>query len=302
MTVKLAAKTRALIAAPSAAVRFAAEAAFLILVALGAGLAQLRPLAIAVVMLVAWLLVAFVERSSSREAVRPPAPGDEAVATPAPEGGPGLPEPAEEAEQRRIEWRWPRISRREAEAREVSATVESAPPPVRRVPLEPALAGARPARDSSPAEPAAELPEAPEEKPPKRPPEVTVSEKSARALLAAAQPPEPEPAPEPKLEPKPAPEPPAEPEPVPELPTPEHAAAAEGVVELPRREEPPREWNLWDLEHHAREHQGAPRQEEWAALFMYLREFANADGLLPIEFDALVRESFADLIEPAWAP
>ena len=29
---------------------------------------------------------------------------------------------------------------------------------------------------------------------------------------------------------------------------------------------------------------------------MYLREFANADGALPVDFDALVRDSFGDLI------
>jgi hypothetical protein len=32
---------------------------------------------------------------------------------------------------------------------------------------------------------------------------------------------------------------------------------------------------------------------------MYLREFAATDGALPVEFDPLVRESFADLVEPA---
>ena len=34
------------------------------------------------------------------------------------------------------------------------------------------------------------------------------------------------------------------------------------------------------------------RDQEWAALFMHLREFANADGVLPAQFDDLVRESF----------
>ncbi|MGH3080525.1 MAG: hypothetical protein ACRDNH_05240 [Gaiellaceae bacterium] len=45
--------------------------------------------------------------------------------------------------------------------------------------------------------------------------------------------------------------------------------------------------------------------EEWTALLIHLRGFANADGDLPIEFDALVRESFADVLaserEPATA-
>lgn len=65
-------------------------------------------------------------------------------------------------------------------------------------------------------------------------------------------------------------------------------------------EPPPREWNLWDLESRAREQAGnAPRDEEWSALFTHLRVFANADGVLPKEFDGLVRESFGQLIEAA---
>jgi hypothetical protein len=48
------------------------------------------------------------------------------------------------------------------------------------------------------------------------------------------------------------------------------------------------------------------RHEEWSALLIHLREFANADGNLPIEFDELVRESFAAILEaepePAVAP
>ena len=90
-----------------------------------------------------------------------------------------------------------------------------------------------------------------------------------------------------------APEPPpavAEPAPAP--------VAASSVVAFTPRDEGPREWNLWDLETRAREHAGEDpiRDEEWAYLLMYLREFANADGVLPVDFDGLVRESFADLI------
>ena len=36
--------------------------------------------------------------------------------------------------------------------------------------------------------------------------------------------------------------------------------------------------------------------EERNSLLMYLREFANADGALPVDFDGLVRDSFGDLI------
>ena len=56
---------------PSARLRFAAEAGFLILVAVGAALAELRPLAIIILMACAWLLVALIERASSRETGRP---------------------------------------------------------------------------------------------------------------------------------------------------------------------------------------------------------------------------------------
>jgi hypothetical protein len=102
--------------------------------------------------------------------------------------------------------------------------------------------------------------------------------------------PEPVPAPrepEPEPEPAPAPEPQAKPEqPEPRRPAP--SPAADG----------PRQWNLWNLERLARDHHGDDpgKDEEWAFLFVYLREFADPDGLLPAHFDNLVRESFADLI------
>jgi hypothetical protein len=63
---------------------------------------------------------------------------------------------------------------------------------------------------------------------------------------------------------------------------------------------PAREWNIWELERRAREQAGdAARDQEWAALFMHLRQFANADGVLPMQFDGLVRESFSTLIQAA---
>ena len=82
------------------------------------------------------------------------------------------------------------------------------------------------------------------------------------------------------------------------------------VTEIPRPEPEPepvtperpleREWNIWDLERLAREQAGdAARDQEWAALFMHLRQFANADGVLPTQFDGLVRESFSRLIQAA---
>jgi hypothetical protein len=71
------------------------------------------------------------------------------------------------------------------------------------------------------------------------------------------------------------------------------------VVALPQRSYAPRQWNLWELEKLARaEAQEHPeRRDEWAFLFVHLRQFANAEGELPAEFDSLVRESFGSMIE-----
>jgi hypothetical protein len=109
-------------------------------------------------------------------------------------------------------------------------------------------------------------------------PQPAVSERSARALLATGPPPlPPEPA-KPKLETarrrRPEPPPPR-----------------------PVGSGPPRAWNIWELQRVARERPGDERQEEWSAILMHLREFANADGELPIDFDGLVRESFAGVLE-----
>ena len=70
-------------------------------------------------------------------------------------------------------------------------------------------------------------------------------------------------------------------------------------MQLPQRNYVPRQWNIWDLERLARaEAPGHPeRRDEWAFLFVHLRQFANADGVLPTEFDSLVRESFGGLLE-----
>ena len=232
---------------PSAGLRFAGETAFLILVALGLGLAEFDPVVIGVVMFVAWVLVALLERASSKEAAR-----------------------AAEAE--------PTLTRE---------ALPEPPPHVERVEVEPV--------------PVAVAPEEPEAQPEPEP-EPTVSERSARAILASGPPPlPPEPA---KATPKPArrriverrPEPEAPPAPPPPPPEPEPEPIVEG---------PPREWNLWELQRAVR---GAPddeRQEEWTALLIHLREFANADGDLPIEFDRLVRESCGSVLaserEPATA-
>jgi hypothetical protein len=88
---------------------------------------------------------------------------------------------------------------------------------------------------------------------------------------------------------------PPEPEPPPRL-EPE-------VVSLAARRTDAREWNIWVLERLARERAGTDsvRDEERTFLLMYLREFANADGVLPADFDAVVRESFGDVLDAAYS-
>lgn len=127
--------------------------------------------------------------------------------------------------------------------------------------------------DTSPSprpEPAQPVPEWPKPAPehPEPPPEPP-------QIAAVAPPPEPETTVEP--------EPEAEPEPQ--------------VVSLSARSTAPREWNLWELERVAREESGdTARDEERSFLLMYLREFAAADGMLPADFDAVVREAFGDVL------
>jgi len=71
------------------------------------------------------------------------------------------------------------------------------------------------------------------------------------------------------------------------------------VVSFPQRTHVPRRWNIWDLERLARAEATAhpERRDEWAFLFVHLRQFANADGELPADFDSLVRESFGSLLD-----
>jgi hypothetical protein len=140
----------------------------------------------------------------------------------------------------------------------------------------------------------------------------------------AADEPVPAPVPEPVAQPRRAPEhvrvlrPEREPEPEPEpvaverpplvaVPEPELEVVEPEVVE-PVPAAPTvvpigvgagaRQWNLWDLERLTREGAGAnaARDEERTFLLMYLREFADPDGLLPLDFDGLVRDSFGELV------
>ena len=311
---------------PPARTRFAAEAVFLIVVAAGAALAQLSPLSIIGLMLVAWLLVALIERASSREQARALAGADETDVLPMPAAEVEVEEPAEEP-KRQVALRW-LFWRRERAAAEPLATPTAA--------LE-----ERPSRshvrriDAEPPPPVIELETVVaeivieeivvEEIAPPLGPAVTKrtldlpgleEPETARAAAPprAETPPAKAPAPEPPpVEPPPV-EPPVEPPPFEPRPVeppvevaPEPPPVEPAPPPVPERMRPPpgppppaREWNIWDLERWAREQAGDPlRDEEWAALFLHLRQFANADGVLPMEFDDLVRESFSELIQAA---
>jgi hypothetical protein len=76
-----------------------------------------------------------------------------------------------------------------------------------------------------------------------------------------------------------------------------------GVVSLGSRRSGPREWNVWELERIARDTAGddVVRDEERAFLLLYLREFASPEGLLPADFDGVVRESFGDVLDLAYS-
>jgi hypothetical protein len=116
---------------------------------------------------------------------------------------------------------------------------------------------------------------------PRREPEVAVSERSARAILASGPPPIHE-------TPRRSPEPDPEPEPRP-APLPDTGPATLG-------NDLPREWNVWELQRLVRDRPDDDRQEEWTALIVSLRDFARADGTLSLEFDDLVRDSFGELL------
>jgi hypothetical protein len=96
--------------------------------------------------------------------------------------------------------------------------------------------------------------------------------------------------PEPEPEPEPVPEPEPEPEPAP-APEPPPAAAA---VRTDRNGH----YNLVTLEglveHHSREF--PDRAEEWTSYLFFLRDYAAPDGSLPDSFDALISDTFSDVL------
>jgi type IV secretory pathway VirB10-like protein len=113
--------------------------------------------------------------------------------------------------------------------------------------------------------------------------------------------------PEREPEPAPSPEPPrivAVPPPTPEPePDPEPESEPSRVVAFIPANDGPREWNLWELERAARDHatDDVVRNEERSYLLMYLREFAGPDGILPADFDGLVRDAFGDVLHTVGA-
>jgi len=167
----------------------------------------------------------------------------------------------------------------ETEPEVVEPEPEPAPPaPEPEAEPEPEPPKAEPTPEPEPELPA--LDEAPPAPEPKEPVSEAQSRWARRKRLRAVPPP---------------------PEPAPAGP-PLAAAAPQAdsqVVPLPQRSYAPRQWNIWDLERLARaEASEHPEQrDEWAFLFVHLRQFANADGVLPTEFDSLVRESFGGLLE-----
>lgn len=264
---------------------------FIALVAVAVWLADLR-LAVALPLVaLAWLIAAMIEYLAWRSARGGPVAVMEASASAAAAVPPPMPQADPEPEP-----------------------VAEEPPPVEQTIVRPAA----PEPEAVAPEHVPPLEPAPEPEPPAPQPE--------------PQPPEPEPEPPAPDSPAPEPEPPPTvvgappvhqpeeaavetqqsrwarrkrlravptppPEPAPPAPAPQ--AADTHVVSLPQRSYVPRQWNIWDLERLARaEAQEHPeRRDEWAFLFVHLRQFATADGVLPTEFDSLVRESFGGLLE-----
>lgn len=257
----------------SARTRFALEALFLILVASGAALAQLSPQAIVALMLVAWLLVALIERGSAREQARTLSEQEEEAlpSAPSPEPAPEAPALPARERYRWLFWRRPREA------------VEALTSPTAALEERPSRAHVR---RVEPEEVSLEAAVAEEAVPEPVGPAVTKRPLELPGLE------EPEPAPVVQPAPPPRPEQPR---------APVEAPVRAEQTPPPRAPRPPaREWNLWELERRAREQAGrTDRDEEWAALFIHLRSYASAEGILPKEFDELVRESFPELIQAA---
>jgi hypothetical protein len=251
--------------------REAALALFLVAVALGLWLAELRPLAVvgvmALALTVAWVIEWLSWREDQVRGALPP-PG----AVPAEVGEETLVVPAAPPRARGL---W--LLRGDRAARAAARASEQPSEPVGAGHAPPVAEPSPPEAEPEAAPPAPE-PAAPEAAPPpaEEPPP---SRRRLQPVRSAAPPPPPEPAP----------------------PTAPAEIQGAPVVPLWARSSQPREWNLWDLERIARaqSRRDPQRFEEWSYLFLHLRRFANADGTLPAEFDGLVRDSFGGLLEPA---
>jgi hypothetical protein len=266
---------------PLSIIRLAALLIFIGLVALGLWLLDVAwwvvPPVMGLALLIAWTLEWLAWQGSFAGVARgttavgpapPPAPSAEEeppppVETIAPMPSPAPPPATAPPPMPKAEEPAPPQPEQEAqpEPEPVGAPAAPAPPPP--TPVEP----------PAPPEPVAKEPAPPAPEPEKRP------RRPRRMRLR----------PVPALRPAPSP-PPARSE-----------ASESPVVALRPRTTAPRSWNLWDLERIAREgvRTEPERRDEWAYLFLHLRQFAAADGSLPTEFDGLVRESFGGLLERA---
>jgi hypothetical protein len=269
-----------------AILRLAALLVFIGLVAVGLWLLDVVwwvvPPVMAVALLIAWtiewvawrgsLATTVVRETTAPTAVPPPPPVDEPAPTEvfAPLA-PTRPEaqPPSEPEPR------PEPASQPESGPEPEPESEGAPPPPRAEP-EPAPPPPPPSPPEPPPEPVVAAP-VQEEPPPTR----AEPRRPRRLRLRSVPVPRPEPQQARASEPAAA------------------APASPSVVEFRPRTTEPRQWNLWDLERIAREEvrEHPERREEWSYLFLHLREFAHADGSLPAEFDGLVRESFAGMLE-----
>ncbi len=54
----------------------------------------------------------------------------------------------------------------------------------------------------------------------------------------------------------------------------------------------PRRWNLWEVERALRDQGEIAEEHEY--LLLYLRDYADPAGLLPVDFHELVLDSFGD--------
>ena len=243
--------------------RFLTWVGFLILVAIVAVVAGLHGVSIAIVEGIAWVVVAAIEfwiarPRSERRVVVPSIPG--LVPDPLAASGPTVRVLGRDDDDVSFEW-----MTEEIDAELPDYDLGEALPDLNTIVLpEPEI------EESAPVEALAE-----EIEPELEPEPAYEAEPEPIAPLAAV----------PDLAPEPEPEPQPEPEPVAEV-VPLWAGALTGGQ--------PVQWNVWSLENAVKEH--AHDYIEIGYMVVYLRDFAKPDGMLPIDFDSLVRESFGHVL------